>query len=173
MNWIALAMSKWTWMAVAGVTLASVATYALVEFGNKRYTEGVMAERKVWEVIVEEARTDAQQSRARLARVIAEADRESATLTAQRNRALSQVQEDIRNASDVDTQYSIYLAHHDSLRDQTSADLSRARENYLSSLGDAGLQPTTDAQPGNVVSDDSRSERVCYLSGDMVEYCFG
>lgn len=173
MNWIALATSKWTWMAVAGVVLASVATYALIEFGNKRYTEGVMTERKVWEIIVEEARQDALESRQRLAATLARADEQSRTLTAQRNQALAQVQEDIANATDVDTQYNVYRAHHDGVREQSRTNLSRAREDYLSSLGDVGRESATGAPTGNVVSDDSRSGDVHFVARGMVGYCFG
>jgi len=173
MNWLAFATSKWTWIAMAGVALLSASTYALVEFGNKRYNEGVMAERQVWNKVIEEARTDARESRAQLARAIAEADAESARLTAQRNQALAQVQEDIQNATDVETQYRVYRAHHDRLRNQTRTDLARARESYLSSLGSSGNSSAGSVGSGDVGPDDTGSGDVHFVSRGMVGYCFG
>lgn len=135
---IALGKSKWTWIVVGVVVALTALGVWINNYGTQRYNQGVLAERAAWNVIMAEAVNERNRLNAELQRNRANAEAESARLRAQLSTALTQVQEQIANAETVEDVYSAYRAHSDSLRAQAADNLSRARADYLSSLGNGG-----------------------------------
>lgn len=132
---IALAKNKWTWVVVGTVSAMAVVGVTVHNFGVKRYNEGVAAERQAWNVIIAEAVEEQSRLRREFDAERATWEAESAALRNNLNQSLTQVREQIANAETVETVYSAYVAHDRSVRNDAAERLSRARANYLSSLG--------------------------------------
>lgn len=138
MWWVPLLKSKWTWIALAMVALTTYGSIQVYNYGVKRYNEGVFAERAGWTKIVNQARTERDEARDELTRLREARNAEAEQARRERDRALSQVQQDIRNATNLEDQFAAYSAHRSELRSATARNLSSARADYLSSIGDAG-----------------------------------
>jgi len=170
---IGLLKNKWTWIMAACGVLFLVSFYKIVEFGNERYKQGQMAERVIWETVVAEAVTEQNRLRRELVATQAARDAASAAATTARNAALAITQEQIRNATTVEDQYTAYRAHHDSVRNESASNLARARADYLSSLSDAEHRSPANTGSPDVGSNDSGSVSLRDVEGSMVGYGLG
>lgn len=170
---LGLLKNKWTWVVVGTVVAIAVLGTAIVNYGQKRYDAGVIHERVVWQTVVTEAVTERNRLNAQLRAAQAERDQISADLRSARAINLNHVREEIHNAETVADIYSVYVAHHNSVRDGADTDLARARADYLSSLN-SGNNPSPG---GNGFADrvllNPRTSRVFFEPGSVVGYGIG
>lgn len=147
MIWLSLLKNKWVQLGIAGLALTGVAIWQIDAYGDKRYSEGVKAERIVWQTVVEEARVAARDANRRVATLTEDVNRLSEINRQERREDLREVQEEIRNAATIEDQFAAYRAHRDRVLNDANANLDRARADYLSTVGSNGTGSTGGTGP--------------------------
>ena len=127
-------LDKRLW-AIVGVVVVIVTLIASVTlYGNARYAAGVKDERAVWTEKLHTAVREAREAEREIAAENLRLANEAHQRDLARARALTVVQTEIANAPDFETRYSAYLAHRNSLRNERTERLDRARADYLSTI---------------------------------------
>ena len=127
-------LDKRLW-AIVGVVIVIVTLIATVTlYGNARYEAGVKDERAVWTEKLHTAVREAREAERAVAAENLRLANEAHQRDLARARALTVVHTEIANAPDFETRYSAYLAHRDSMRNERSDRLDRARADYLSTI---------------------------------------
>ena len=170
---LGLLKNKWTWVAIGTAVAFGVIAITVNHIETKAYERGQMHERVVWQTQMAEAVTETNRLRRELVTTQAARDAASTAATIARNHALAITQEQIRNATTVEDQYTAYRAHHDSVRNESASNLARARADYLSSLSDAEHRSPANTGSPDVGSNDSGSVSLRDVEGSMVGYGLG
>lgn len=171
MNWIALLSNKWVWYGIAAVAVAAATGVVLQNTYVKGYNSGVFAERAGWQKIINRAIEERDRARRELTQLQVQRNSEAEQARRERDRALSQVQQEIRNAESVEDQYALYVNHRRELRDQASANLASARADYLSSIGAAGGSGSGGIRPFDLDPNEFGSGYLCSGARELVGNC--
>lgn len=124
------------WRLIGCVAVAALVLGSLYFYGKSRYAEGAADERSEWQQKYIEAQDRAATAEQQLAQDRQARDQEAERLRLARQANLSRVREEIANAPDLETQYSAYISHRNSVRDEAAERHARARADYLSQFPD-------------------------------------